>query len=120
MSSTNDNVAHPHSIHGHMLSPVEEERAARLAYVIRWARERQGLTPPQLAEQLGVFRGTVNAWESGKSVPSLLMLGPLCDALGLSPMVFRDLPEEPPSPLAQYLEPAAERAVARVVRRSGQ
>jgi transcriptional regulator with XRE-family HTH domain len=98
---------------------MEEERRARLAYVIRAAREMRDLNVAQLADALGVAHSTVYAWEKGEKAPSLLMLGPLCDALGLSPMVFRDLPEEPPSPLAQYLEPAAERAVARVVRRSG-
>jgi transcriptional regulator with XRE-family HTH domain len=111
MSSTGYKVSDLHAIGGHTLSPMEQERARRLAYVLRAARERQGLTPPQLAERLDVFRGTVNSWEQGKSIPSILMLGPLCDALGVSAELFRDLPDEPPSPVEAYLRPAAEEGV---------
>ena len=107
-----------HSSGSHILSLVEEERARRLAYVLRAARERTGLSPPQLAERLGVFRGTVNSWEQGKSIPSLLMLGPLCDALGVSPDLFRDLPAEPPSPVEAYLVRAAEEAAREGARRA--
>jgi transcriptional regulator with XRE-family HTH domain len=70
-------------------------RRARLAYAIRSARDRRKLTPPQLAERLNVGRGTVNKWESGEQVPSLLMLGPLCDALGVDANLFAVLPPIP-------------------------
>lgn len=68
---------------------------------------------------LGVARGTINDWESGDSVPSMLFLGPLCDALGADPRLFADLPEEPPSPVDAYLrdvrdvQAAAQRGVRR-------
>jgi transcriptional regulator with XRE-family HTH domain len=81
----------------------EEERKARLAYAIRTARERRGMTPPQLAARIGRGRGTVNSWESGESVPSLLDLGPLCAALQVDPRLFADLPPIPPSPVDEYL-----------------
>jgi transcriptional regulator with XRE-family HTH domain len=67
-------------------------RKARLAYAIRSARDRRGLTPPQLADRLHVGRGTVNKWESGEQVPNLLMLGPLCEALGVDANLFAVLP----------------------------
>lgn len=86
---------------------MEEERRARLAYVIRAGRERRGLAVHELADALGVAHSTVYAWEKGDKAPSLLALGPLCDALGVSPELFRDLPEEPPSPVEQYLVQAA-------------
>lgn len=79
------------------------DRKARLAYAIRRAREISGLTPPQLAERLGRARGTINDWESGKSAPSLLDLGPLCEVLGADPRLFADLPPEPVSPVDEYL-----------------
>jgi transcriptional regulator with XRE-family HTH domain len=84
---------------------VEQDaaRKQRLAYAIRVAREQRGLTPPQLAERLERSRGTINDWESGKSAPSLLDLGPLCVALGVDPRLFADLPTEPPSPVLEYL-----------------
>lgn len=81
----------------------EVDRKARLAYAIRIAREKRGLTPPQLAERLGRSRGTINDWESGKSAPSLLDLGPLCEVLGADPRLFADLPPEPVSPVEEYL-----------------
>lgn len=79
------------------------DRKRRLGYAIRRAREQRNLTPPQLADLVGVGRDTVNAWERGDSVPSMLHLGPLCTALMVDPRLFADLPEEPPSPVDQYL-----------------
>ena len=98
----------------------DAERKARLAYAIREASERRGMTPPQLAAKLGVQRNTVNAWESPHktAAPSLLMLGRLCDALGVDARLFADLPPIPVSPVDDYLtadltpeEAAALRAV---------
>lgn len=73
----------------------DSERRSRLAYAIRSARDRRGLTPPQLADRLHVARGTVNKWESGEQIPNLLMLGPLCDALGVDANLFAVLPPIP-------------------------
>jgi transcriptional regulator with XRE-family HTH domain len=79
-------------------------RKARLAYAIRSARDRRGLTPPQLADRLHVGRGTVNKWESGEQVPNLLMLGPLCEALGVDANLFAVLPPIPAWEGERYLE----------------
>lgn len=109
------------------LRPVlsEKERKARLAYAIRTAREARGLTPPQLAQRMGRQRGTVNKWESGASAPSLLDLGPLCEALAVDARLFADLPAiPPPSPVLEYLvaeevlAEAAESGVREGVRRA--
>jgi transcriptional regulator with XRE-family HTH domain len=81
----------------------EEERKARLAYWIRDIRFRRGLKPPGLAERIGVSRSTVNKWESGEQVPSMIWLGPLATALSVDPRLFADLPEIPPSGAAEYL-----------------
>jgi transcriptional regulator with XRE-family HTH domain len=81
----------------------EQERRERTAYAIRTARERRGMTPPQLAELLGRQRGTVNDWEANKTMPSLVDLGPLCAALGVEPRLFAELPPIPPDPVAEYL-----------------
>jgi transcriptional regulator with XRE-family HTH domain len=90
----------------------EQERKARLAYAISSARQKRGMTPPQLAERLGVGRGAVNKWESGESVPSMLWLGPLCEALGLDANLFAVLPPIPPSPVDEYLTESPEQAAA--------
>jgi len=89
-----------------------------LAYAIRTARLRRGLTPPKLAKLLNVAPGTVNKWEEADQIPNLLMLGPLCEALGVDANLFADLPPIPASPVDDYLvsdlapeEAAALRAV---------
>jgi transcriptional regulator with XRE-family HTH domain len=87
----------------------EEERRARLAYWIRDIRFRRGLTPPKLAERVGVSRSTVNKWESGEQIPSMIWLGPLAEVLRVDPRLFADLPPIPPSGAAEYL---VEQAVA--------
>lgn len=86
---------------------TEEERRARLAYWIRDIRFRRGLTPPKLADLVGVTRSTVNKWESGEQVPSMLWLGPLATALRVDPRLFADLPPIPPNAAADYLVDAA-------------
>lgn len=92
----------------------DQSRKARLAYAIRSARDKRGLTPPQLADRLNVARGTVNKWESGEQVPSLLMLGPLCAALGVDANLFAVLPPIPAWEGESYLmdDPATRAARA--------
>lgn len=82
---------------------------ARLAYAIRAAREDAGLSRPELAAAVGVNRGAVYTWEKGSSVPSLLNLGPLCDALGVDPDLFAHPPVIPESVVARYRKRAEEK-----------
>lgn len=82
----------------------EQERRVRIASLIKRAREKAGLTPPQLATKVGRQRSTVNEWErAGGSAPSLVDLGPLCVALKIDPRVFADLPPIPDDPIDEYL-----------------
>lgn len=96
-------------------------RRSRLAYAIRSARDKRGLTPPQLADRLHVARGTVNKWESGEQVPNLLMLGPLCDALGVDANLFAVLPPIPAWEGESYLmDDPADRAARAALDDEGQ
>lgn len=79
------------------------ERKRRIAYAIRSAREERGLSRPQLAERVGVGRSAVSDWENAETLPSLLNLGPLCDALEVSADLFAHPPEIPVSPVREYL-----------------
>lgn len=103
---------------GLMLS--EEERKARLAYWINDTISRRRLTPPRVAEKIGVSRSTVAAWAAGRQVPSMIYLGPLADALGVDAQLFADLPDIPPSGAAQYLHETAESGVDEGIRRARQ
>jgi transcriptional regulator with XRE-family HTH domain len=88
-------------------------RKARFAYAIRTARERRGLTPPQLAKLLDVQPSTVNAWEhpAKTAAPSILYLGLLCEALGVDANLFAVLPPIPAWEGETYLmDDPAERA----------
>jgi len=69
----------------------EEERKERLAYWISDTMRRRRLTPPKVAARIGVSRSAVTAWASGRSVPSMIYLGPLADALDVDPSLFADL-----------------------------
>lgn len=104
--------------HGVESDGMEEVLKKRLAFAIRMTRERRGLTVQELASLLHVAPSTVYGWESGDKSPSLLALGPLCDALGVTPDLFRDLPEEPPSPVEAYLVQAAGEGAREGVRRA--
>lgn len=116
---SSDNMMARRQVHGHIhLEPVADEGKRRLAYAIRSARVLKGLTAHELASQLGVVPTTVYSWEKGEKVPSLLMLGPLCEALGVSPDLFADLPEAPPSPIEAYLVPEAQQGAREGARRA--
>lgn len=109
------------------------ERKARIAYAIRAAREARGLSRPELAKRVGVGRGAVSDWENAETLPSLLNLGPLCDALQVNADLFAHPPEIPASPVHEYLleeaslspeaiaaaEAAADEVAARAARRAG-
>lgn len=84
------------------------ERKARIAAAIRAAREARGLTRPELAALVGVGRGAVSDWENGETLPSLLNLGPLCDALQVDADLFAHPPEIPESPVRRYMLDRAE------------
>jgi transcriptional regulator with XRE-family HTH domain len=66
----------------------------RLGRSIRRARLFRELTQSELAGAVGVGLSTVERWEAGTSSPSLLALGPLCDALRVPAEYFRRAPVE--------------------------
>ena len=47
-------------------------------------RKEQGLTQRQLAEELGISDKTVSKWETGKGLPEVSLMLPLCQRLGIS------------------------------------
>lgn len=82
--------------------PRDADLKERLAYAIRQARKDAGLTRPELAKRVGVGRGAVNTWEKGTSVPSILNLGALADALGVDADLFAHPPPVPESSVARW------------------
>jgi transcriptional regulator with XRE-family HTH domain len=60
------------------------ERRARLAYAISEAMRRRRLTAPKVGAKIGRSAETVRRWADGRNVPSVLDVGPLADALGVS------------------------------------
>jgi type I restriction enzyme M protein len=76
---------------------------AALAYAITRARTRNGLTQAELAEELGVSRSLVTAWETGRSEPSEELLAGMKAVLG---RIRRDYGREgggghPPEPTSE-------------------
>ena len=47
----------------------------------RMARKKRGLTQESLAEELGISKSQISAWENGKETPSFKHLGMLRTAL---------------------------------------
>lgn len=68
--------------------PDDESRrpldAATLGPFVARVRTRRGLTQRQLGERLYVSDKTVSKWERGLSLPSVPLLVPLADALGIT------------------------------------
>lgn len=51
-------------------------------------RKENKLTQEQLAEKLGVTNKAVSKWETGKCMPDLSLIQPLCEILGLTVAEF--------------------------------
>ena len=43
-----------------------------------------GMTQERLAERMGVSRQTISKWETGKGLPEVALMMPLCEVLGIS------------------------------------
>lgn len=56
----------------------------RIGQFIAEQRKALGMTQRALAERLGVSDKTVSKWETGKGMPEISLLPPLCAALGIS------------------------------------
>lgn len=54
-----------------------------LQITIKSARVNMGLTQEDVAKAVGVTKKTVGSWESGKTLPKLEKIEPLCNLLGV-------------------------------------
>ena len=62
-------------------NPMEKQSIGKTIYVYR---KKQGLTQEKLAEQIGVTPGAVSKWETGASLPDVMLLAPIARALKIS------------------------------------
>lgn len=56
-----------------------------MTMTLKAARVNAGLTQKQVAEHIGVNKGTVCSWETGKTDPSIATFAKLCDLYGVQP-----------------------------------
>ncbi len=56
----------------------------KIGAFIAQCRKEKNLTQMQLAELLEITKQAVSKWETGRGVPDLSLLQPLCDVLGIS------------------------------------
>lgn len=85
----------------------DAEAQRRFAYALRAAMGRKGWKTPDLARAISRDSSTVSRWVDEKSVPNLLMVKTLADALDVRPEFLFDPPPVPDYPLAEYLVDAA-------------
>lgn len=50
---------------------------------LKAARVNKGITQQALADELKVTKKTISSWETGKTVPKIDIIEPLCNALGV-------------------------------------
>ena len=61
-----------------------EPERYRLSFNICKAKHDSGKSARQIADELGVYHGTVNAWLNGKSVPNVVVLVKYCRVVGIT------------------------------------
>ena len=86
----------------------DTEMRRRFAYALNAAMARRLWKAPDLAKAIGRDASTVSRWANGDSLPNLLMVRPLADALKVRPEFLFDPPEVPEYPLDRYLLEAAD------------
>lgn len=97
----------------------DAEQRERFAYALREAMREARLTPPKLAARLDVAAKTVNRWVNAETLPNVMMVKPLAEALGVRPELVYDPPERPEYPLSEYLiQTELQTAVEEGLRRS--
>ncbi len=68
-------------------------------------RKEQGLTQSQLANKLFISNKTISKWETGKGLPEISLMLPLCEILGIN---VNELLTGEKIPIAEYKEKAEE------------
>lgn len=68
-------------------------------------RNEQGLTQSQLADKLFISNKTISKWETGKGLPEVSLMLPLCEILGIN---VNELLTGEKIPIAEYKEKAEE------------
>lgn len=81
----------------------ETDAAIRLGWLIQHARIWAGLSMTELAQDLGVDRGTVSRWESGDRYPHGRWHAPIRRSLKLRADAFDRLSEVYERPLVDFL-----------------
>lgn len=66
----------------------------QIGEVIRTYRKQKALTQEEMAKRLGVTAPAVNKWESGASLPDVLMLAPIARLLDITPDTLLSFEEE--------------------------
>jgi len=78
------------------------ERATAITpSLLIWARERSGLSVPEVANSMGKSVEVVEAWEAGEAWPTYNQLEALAERLYHRPVALFFLPEPPSEPEAQ-------------------
>jgi transcriptional regulator with XRE-family HTH domain len=67
---------------------------------IRERRRAKGLTQERLAKRIGVTKGTVSSWESGRFIPTPRLVPHLARALGVAALDLEKRIESGDEPLA--------------------
>ena len=88
-----------------------DERRARVGQVIAEIRVLSGLTQADLAKRIQRSEPTVSRWENGKTIPSVLDIRALCDALRVPPDLLVYPPAAPVSPVQLRLRQAVTEGV---------
>jgi transcriptional regulator with XRE-family HTH domain len=81
------------------------EKRARFAYALRAAMDYRELSIPELATLVERATETIYRWRTARTLPSVLDIMPLADALDVDPSLFLDPPPIPDYPLEHYLKP---------------
>lgn len=88
---------------------------SKIGKFIAALRAEQKLTQKELAQRLNISDKTVSKWETGRGLPEVSLMPPLCDALGIS---INELLSGERLDESDYRAKAEENMVALLLRRS--
>ena len=88
------------------------EARQKWAYALREAMKARDVTQEELADRLHKSVSTIQRWATGVSIPSVLEIPPMAEALGVQPIYFVTPPEPQPYPVRDFLVEVTAEAAA--------
>ena len=62
---------------------ITEKKLSDIGHMISYIRSKKGLTQQEFADKIGVSKGMIVGWESGKNIPTTKKISQIAEVMNL-------------------------------------